>query len=119
MKEKKQIFNAANLADKESPEVLDQNRAKSFISSVIDNDLKNKRRNDMRRFLWIGTAISAAACISLVLFLFGPKSDSTMKEIWGNPHEIRQNTKIHAAVEVADSLNLQDSSSVEIQVIKE
>ena len=47
MKEKKQIFYAANLADKESPEALDQNRAKSFISSVIDNDLKNKRRNDI------------------------------------------------------------------------
>ena len=45
MKEKKQIFHAANLADKESPEALDQNRAMSFISSVIDNDLKNKRRN--------------------------------------------------------------------------
>lgn len=119
MKEKKQIFHAANLADKESPEVLDQNRAKSFISSVIDNDQKNKRRNDMRRFLWMGTAISAAACISLLLFLFGPKNDSTMKETLGNPHEIRQNTKIHAAVEVADSLNLKDSSSIEIQVFKE
>ena len=121
MDEKKQIFNAANLADKSAPEELDKKRASDFISSVLDKDQKRTPQFTSGKVIWISGIISIAACISFVVVFYGKNTHNIMEESFGTPQEIYNNTKTHASIDFVDTLNAQqcDTTTREIQIIHE
>ena len=121
MDEKKQIFNAANLADKSAPEELDKKRASDFISSVLDKDQKRTPQFTRGKVIWISGIISIAACISFVVVFYGKNAHNIMEESFGTPQEIYNNTKTQASIDFVDTLNAQqcDTTTREIQIIHE
>lgn len=121
MDEKKQIFNAANLADKSAPEELDKKRASDFISSVLDKGQKRTPQFTRGKVIWISGIISIAACISFVVVFYGKNSHSIMEESFGTPQEIYKNNQTHASINFVDTLNVQpcDTTAHEIKIIQE
>ena len=121
MDEKKQIFNAANLADKSAPVELDKKRASDFISSVLDKDQKRTPQFTRGKVIWISGIISIAACISFVVVFYEKNTHNIMEESFGTPQEIYNNTKTHASIDFVDTLNAQqcDTTTREIQIIQE
>ncbi len=113
LKEEMQILNAAEIAGKEAPEVLDTQRARGYVRSQLQPG--NSRRRSFFRSPVIYVALAVAACAVAVLLIFTPDSEASL--------QLMQQEQMHAAADsidcADDSLAVETSEQFEIASVDE
>lgn len=114
MKEDLQIKIGADLADKEAPEKLSDQRAREFVSRVIGKDTQQqvKSRRIPPFLVWGGSAIAVAASIVIAVMVFRSGE-------YGNPSQLIEIQSIHSDVAAVDTTLTEATDTVLVYEIVE
>lgn len=108
MGEDKQIEKAALLADTEPAEVLNTERAHSFIRANMNSGKQTERSH--RPFFFCASAVLAVAAIAAVAIISRPWVDGL-----GTPATISEDSYVHASVADVDSILCMQPDSLTVK----